>query len=119
MSLRQYKSTKEQALWLQQFQWNRLKSVYGEDLMQRVDTYGLFVFPSHEEECQHNTSRILKVNQVHPVAKIKTVGKGSHSSMGDSEKAGGLLHTIYLCKDAQVMLKCAVWTIQWCFWQSS
>ena len=106
MSLRQYKTTKEQALWLQQFQWDRLKSVYGEDLMLRMDTCGLFVLPSHEEECQHNTNRLLKVNQVHPVAKIKAVGKGSYSSIGDSEKAGGHLHTIYLCKDAQVMLTC-------------
>ena len=56
MAVREYKTSKEQASWLQKFQWDRSKSVYGKDLLQRMDNYGLFVFPSHDEECQHNTN---------------------------------------------------------------
>lgn len=39
-----------------------------------------------------------------PVAKITAVGKGSHSKSGESEKAGGLLNTLYISKGSKVML---------------
>ena len=65
---------------------------------------GLYVFPSHEEELTHNTAKLLQVNKKHPVAKLKAVGKGSHSSIRDSEHGGDLLLTVFISKDAQVML---------------
>ena len=61
-------------------------------------------FPSHEEELTHNTAKLLQVNKKHPVAKLKAVGKGSHSSIRDSEHGGDLLPTVFISKDAQVML---------------
>ena len=61
------------------------------------------MFPFHEEELTHNTAKLLQVNKKHPVAKIKAVGNGSHSSICDSEHGGGLLPTVFISKDAQVM----------------
>ena len=34
-AMREYKTSKEQAVWLQQFQWENLRSSYGEDLLSR------------------------------------------------------------------------------------
>jgi hypothetical protein len=39
-----------------------------------------------------------------PIAKLVAVGHGFHSKSADSDRSGGLQHTIYLCKDAKVML---------------
>lgn len=65
---------------------------------------GLFVFPTHDEEWSHNKSKLLEVNNLFPVAKITDVGKCSHSKSGESEKAGGLPNTLYICKGSKVML---------------
>ena len=40
----------------------------------------------------------------HPVAKIKAVNNGRHAMKADSNKAGGLLSLLYLCRDSKVML---------------
>lgn len=65
---------------------------------------GLFVFPTHDEEWSHNKSKLLEVNKLFPVAKITAVRKGSHSKSDESEKAGGLLNTLYISKGSKVML---------------
>ena len=71
MSVRQNKLSQEQAIWLQQFQWDNLKRKYGPELTERMETDGLFVFPIHEEEWSHNKSRLLQANRYFPVVKIK------------------------------------------------
>ena len=38
--------------------------------------------------------------------KFKDVEKGRHSNTGKSDKSGGLLRTVYICKNAKVMLTC-------------
>ena len=48
MVLRENKMTKEHAAWLLNCQWHKLLSTKGKDLMQRMESSGLFVFPSHE-----------------------------------------------------------------------
>ena len=85
--------------------------------MQRIESSGFFVFPSHEEEAQHNNKKLLKANKSNPVAKLKAKGQDTHGNIGDSEKAGGLLSTVYICKNAKVMLTANLnvkWTFQWC-----
>ena len=62
MALREYKLSKEQAAWLQEFQWDRLKSRYGDELSKRMEMSGLFVFPTHDEEWNHNKDQLLKAN---------------------------------------------------------
>ena len=104
MALRENKMTKEHAAWLLNFQWHKLLSTKGKDLMQRMESSGLFVFPSHEEEAQHNNKKHLEANKSNPVAKLKAKGQGTHGNTGDFEKAGGLLSTVYICKTAKVML---------------
>ena len=106
MALREYKLSKEQAAWLQELQWDRLKSRYGDELSKRMEMSGLFVFPTHDEEWNHNKDQLIKANEIYPVAKIKSVSKGSHSNTDDSDKAGGLLRVLYICKNAKVMLTC-------------
>lgn len=76
---------------------------------------GLFVFPTHDEEWFHNKSKLLEVNKLFPVAKITAVGKGSHSKSGESEKAGGLLNTLYIIKQgfksyAFSKSLCSIWS---------
>lgn len=66
--------------------------------MERMESFGLYVFPSHEEEAQHNNKQLLKENKNNPVAKIKATGKGTHINTGNSDIAGGLLSVIHLCK---------------------
>ena len=56
-SLRTYTTTPEQAKWLQQFQWHDLGMKYSDELLQRMKKDGLFVFPSHALEWQHNTQQ--------------------------------------------------------------
>jgi signal recognition particle subunit SEC65 len=103
-ALREYKITPEQAKWLQKFQWNDLKLTHDEELLQRMSDRGLFVFPTHEEEWQHNKSKLLELNQTYPIAKMTAVSQGPHSKTGESAKAGGLLNTLYLCNQAKIML---------------
>ena len=107
-AVREQKVVPEQARWLQQFQWDRLKSQYGESLMKQMEDSGLFVFPfpTHEEEWNQNKDQPLKANRQNPVAKIKAVEKGPNSNTGASDKAGGLLRTVHLCKTAKFMLTC-------------
>ena len=58
-SLREYRATPNQAQWLQQFQWNNLKITHREKLLERMSQSGLFVLPTHEEECNHNEINYL------------------------------------------------------------
>ncbi|XP_021373892.1 ATP-dependent DNA helicase PIF1-like [Mizuhopecten yessoensis] len=102
-ALREYQASPVQAQWLQQFQWNNLRTRYGNELLQSMSEEGLFVFPTHEEEWQHNKCQILKVNAQHPIAKCKAITKGPHSKFGNVT-AGGLLDTVFISRDAKVML---------------
>lgn len=102
--LREYKASPCQAQWLQQFQWNNLKLTHGVELLERMLLSGLFVFPTHDEEWGHNRSKLLDLNKTFPVAKIASVSKGPHSKTGQSENAGGLLDTVYICKKSKVMI---------------
>ena len=103
-SLREYRATPNQAQWLQQFQWNNLKITHGEKLLERMSQSGLFVIPTHEEEWNHNEMKLSDVNKMFPVAKINSVSKGPHSKTNESEKSGGLIDTIYICKNSKVMI---------------
>lgn len=86
-NLRAYKASPSQAKWLQQFQWDNLKKTNGDLLLSRMATNGLFVFPTHKEEWDHNKSKLLEVNKSFPVAQVKAVSKGPHSLIGESDKA--------------------------------
>ena len=54
MSMREHKTTLEQAKWLQHFQWDSLRQIYGECLLEDMLARGLFVFPTHVAEWNHN-----------------------------------------------------------------
>ena len=103
-ALREYKLSSEQAKWLQNFQHHNLKTKYGNELLQKMHSNGLFVFPSHAEEWEHNKTKLLEANKQHPITKIISTNKGPHSKKSDSSKAGGLPHTSYLCVGAKVTL---------------
>jgi hypothetical protein len=94
--LRQYNLSPQQAKWLQNFQWPNLSFSHGDDLLQRINERGLFVFPSHDEEWNHNKRKLLEANEENPVAKITAVGKGFHAKSMTSDKAGGLLPVVYI-----------------------
>lgn len=94
-NLRTYKASPSQAKWLQQFQWDNLKKTNGDLLLSRISTNGLFVFPTHKEEWVHIKSKLLEVNKSFTVAQVKAVSKGPHSVIGECDKAGGLLNTVY------------------------
>jgi hypothetical protein len=102
-ALRQYQVTRTQAEWLQNFQWNNLRMSHGEELLQRMSQEGLFVFPTHEQESSHNKLKLLEANKVAPIAKIQAHSQGVHKNVS-SDKAGGLLNHLYLCRGAKVML---------------
>ncbi|EDO35599.1 predicted protein, partial [Nematostella vectensis] len=106
MSLRTYTTTTEQVHWLQQFQWQNLQRTHGNGLLQRMDEEGLFVFATHRLEWGRNKTKMLECNSLpgHPVAKIKAENHGHHAQKADSNKAGGLLPRLYLCRDSKVML---------------
>ena len=104
LGIREYKTTKEQALWLQQFQWDNLRTLHGTSLLQRMASDGLFVFPTHTQEWNHNKAKLLEMNEKYPIAKIQAEGTGSHSKSASSDKAGGLTKILYICKGAKVML---------------
>ena len=104
LGMREYKTTREQALWLQQFQWDNLRISLGVDLLSRMNSDGLFVFPSHADEWNHNKIKLLEMNETFPIALIKAEGTGTHSKSESGDKAGGLVKTLYLCRGAKVML---------------
>ena len=54
------KLTPYQAKWLQNFQHHNLKTKYGSELLQRMHSNALFVFPSHEGEWQHNKTKLYQ-----------------------------------------------------------
>ncbi|CAG2185619.1 PIF1 [Mytilus edulis] len=97
LALREYKTTSEHAHWLQMFQWHNLKQSHGESLLKRMSANGLFVFPTHQEVWTHNKSQF-------PIARVNAVSSGFHSKSSESDRAGGLQQTLYLCKSAKVML---------------
>ena len=67
---------------------------------------GLFVFPTHAAEWNHNKTELLKANENAPIAKVSAVDQGRHARNAPSDQAGGLQQTLYLCKGAIVMLTC-------------
>ncbi|KAK3093512.1 hypothetical protein FSP39_016633 [Pinctada imbricata] len=104
MALRTYSLSSEQAEWLQHFQWSDLEKKYGHSRMQTMNEHGLFVFPSHQEVWQHNKLQLCKENEKFPIVKMNAVCCGTHSKTNESDKAGGLLNELFLCKGAKVML---------------
>ena len=102
LSIREYKASDQQATWLQK--WHNLRLKYGEELLHRMSDKGLFVFPTLEQVWGHNKSKLLELNSFYPIAKLVSECRGSHSKSEDSEKAGGLQKTLFLCKSAKVML---------------
>ena len=106
MSLRNYATTLEQIHWLQLCQWGNLRTSHGPELLPRMDEQGLYVFPTHSLEWQRNKTKLLEYNRLpnHPVAKIKALNDGRHAMKAHSNKAGGLLPLLYLCRDSKVML---------------
>ena len=70
MSMREHKTTPEQAKWLQHFQWDSLRQMYGESLLEDMLARGLFVFPTHAAEWNHNKTQLLKANENAPIAKF-------------------------------------------------
>ena len=103
-SLRQYDATSEQSKWLQQFQWENLKSRYGQSSMEEMAEHALHVFPTHAAESQHNHTELRKANLKHPVAQMKAINKGPHAKSATSDQASGLSTTVFLCRGAKVML---------------
>lgn len=103
MALREYKLTDAQGQWLQSFQWHELEKSHGSGLLDRMENNGFFIFATHELELKHNTKKLLEMNQAHPVAKCVAIGSGTHSKRGKGD-TGGLVHTLYICKNAKVNL---------------
>ena len=65
--------------------------------------YGLFVFPTHDDEWFHNKKKLLEANKYAPVAKVSAKSEGMYKNVLLSDKAGGLLDRLFLCKGAKVM----------------
>jgi hypothetical protein len=103
-SLRQYKLMSDQAKWLQQFQWHSLRQKHGQQLLDRLHDNAFYVFPTHEQEMQHNKEKIRKLNDMHPVTRINAINHGVHAKQCPNDKASGLQPVIFLCKEAKVML---------------
>ena len=57
-------------------------------------------------EWERNKAKLLECNREpdYPVARIKAVNNGRHAQKADSNKAGGLLPPLYLCRESKVML---------------
>ena len=104
MSLRNSTLTSSQAKWLQKFQWSDLRYSQGANLLDRMASRGIFVFPSNNEVWDHNKSKLLDLNSKFPIAKITAISKGHHSKSIGSDNAGGLTNVLYLCKHAKVTL---------------
>ena len=84
-SLRQNETTPEQAKWLQKFQWDELIKSHSSELSQRMSNNGLFIFPTHQQEWEHNKSKLLELNKHFPVAKITAKFQGPHAqSLSDN-----------------------------------
>jgi hypothetical protein len=45
----------------------------------------------------------IELNKQHPISRITAISKGLHEKSA-SEKAGGLLETLFICKGCRVML---------------
>lgn len=102
---RNYSITQNQVKWLQEFQWNNLHTKYGQPLLNRMLSNGLHVFPNHDQEWQFNKAQLLELNsQINPIAKIEAAMNGPHANSASSDKSGGLIRTLYLSKNARVML---------------
>jgi len=71
-----------------------------------MDEQGLYVFPTHRLQWERDKAKLLEHNREpdHPVARIEAVDNGRHAQKADSNKAGGLLPLLYLCRDSKVML---------------
>ena len=98
MAMREYKTTKEQAIWLQRFQWASLRLSCGKDVLSRIYSEGLFVFPVHYDEWNQNKKELIDLNTTQPIAKICSISRGTHAKSSSSDKTGGLVCTLYLCK---------------------
>jgi hypothetical protein len=58
LAIREYKITPVQAKWLQKFQWQNLKSSYGQGLLTDMSEKGLFVF----HDCASSSIKQTKRN---------------------------------------------------------
>ena len=103
-AMRTYSSTEEHTAWLQKFQWSNLLSRYGPEAMKSFEDNALYAFPTHEAEWEHNKSKLLEINTRHPIAKIKALCQGRHAQSSSADSSGGLVRTLYLCKEARVSL---------------
>ena len=103
LSCRTYDTSPTQAKWLQNFQWEELRAKYGSGIHTDMQENGLFVFPTHREEANHNLNKLKEANQLFPVAKLTAVSSGAHKNV-PSEKACGLQQCLYICKGAKVLL---------------
>ena len=70
--------------------------------MTDISDNGLFVFPTHTAEWEHNKTQLLRANQHAPIAKCTAVTGDVHYKVF-SDKVG-LLQTLYLCNGAKMML---------------
>ena len=69
-SSRNYNLDLIQAKWLQRFQWDDMRSTYGNIFIQRLSDDGLFVFPTHNDEWDHNKFKRNELNKQRPIARI-------------------------------------------------
>ena len=106
VSLRNYTMTPKLIHWLQHFQWHDLRMTHGPELLARMDEQGLYIFPKNSLEWQHNKTKLPQCNRQpnQPSSKIKSVHNGRLAVKTDSNKVGGLLSLLYLCRDSKVML---------------
>ena len=72
--------------------------------MQDMSAHGLYVFPTHLAEWNHNKTQLLKASQNAPIAKLSAIDQGQHAKRATSDKAAVLQQTLYLCQGARVML---------------
>lgn len=103
MCLRNNSLSNDQAKWLQNYQWDNLKKSHGQLLLDKMMQDGLFVFPTHAAEWEHNKEQLLKANETSPIARIPSIDQGQHKAV-TSDSANGLVSTLYLCRGARVML---------------
>ena len=84
-SLREYKVNKDQAKWLQKFQWHSLEQKYGQSLLSRLKENAFHVFPTHDQEMQHNKEKISALNLRHPVTRINAINIGAHAKKASND----------------------------------
>jgi hypothetical protein len=96
-SIREYKLSSDQAQWLQNYQWDDLKKQYGLNFTKSLDSHGLFVFPTHNEEWAHSKIKLLEANEHFPVAKIDAVCHGLHSKHLQMMQWGGTIFWKFTC----------------------